>query len=137
MITLDSPAWANLQTAYGPATNIPVLLQGLRTAPLGERAKRTWDTLFSSLLHQGTVWQAAMAVVPHLVDISRTLSPLERTTFVEFVGLAATEVSPVPSDALWLECFNAFMAMDAQLDEMFAAPNDELKCLQIAGSPGS
>ena len=72
MLSLDDPQWRTLTHAYGTANAIPELIAGLaaspgpRNGPLAE----PWFTLWSSLYHQGTVYDAAYAAVPHVVDIA-------------------------------------------------------------------
>lgn len=72
MIPLDSPAWDQLQHAYGPASDIPDLLKQL--AADSRQKKSTddapWHSLWSALCHQDDVYTASYAAVPHIVQIA-------------------------------------------------------------------
>ncbi|WP_401729258.1 hypothetical protein [Stenotrophomonas muris] len=88
LIALDDPRWAELQHAYGAADDIPELLANL-SIPNGERSKDdpiedTWHELWSSLCHQGDVYSASFAAVPHIVN-ALLLQPKPLT--FDFVGL--------------------------------------------------
>jgi hypothetical protein len=67
MLDLDSPRWSQLQHAYGPASDIPDLLRQLETLPAAEDESTPWSSLWSSLAHQGDVYPASFAAVPHVV----------------------------------------------------------------------
>ena len=69
LISLDSPEWANLQHAYGSASDIPVLLRQLQTFPTAEGQTEPWFSLWSALAHQGDVYSASFAAVPHVVRV--------------------------------------------------------------------
>lgn len=49
MLGLDSPRWAELQHAYGSATDIPSLLRQLSTLPDAEGDAEPWYSLWSAL----------------------------------------------------------------------------------------
>jgi len=71
MIALDSPAWAQLQHAYGAASDIPDLLRQLATNPRPMKADdQPWHSLWSALCHQEDVYTASYAAVPHIVQIA-------------------------------------------------------------------
>ena len=90
MISLDSPHWSDITHAYGLATDIPLLLQDLAKDPSppadARRRSNTWFHLWSSLYHQGDIYPASFAAVPHVVQI----------------GLRAAAVGPVSGDFLML-----------------------------------
>jgi hypothetical protein len=67
MLSLDSPEWANLQHAYGNASDIPALLRQLETLPSSEGNAEPWFSIWSALAHQGDVYVASLAAVPHVV----------------------------------------------------------------------
>ena len=93
MLPLDSPRWSRLKHAYGCAAadtsaptgwsaadgfhgyqdipNVPACLRRLEAVPtrLPSDDWEPWDTLVSSLCHQGTIYSASFAAVPHLIDI--------------------------------------------------------------------
>jgi len=93
MLALDSPRWSKLGHAYGCAAddtsaptgwsaatgfhgyqdipNVISCLRRLEVAPqrLPSSDWQPWDTLVSSLCHQGTIYPASFAAVPHIIDI--------------------------------------------------------------------
>src|ERR1041384_882229 len=93
MLPLDSPRWLKLDHAYGCAAEdtsaptgwsahsgfhgyqeIPNLIQCLRQLEanpqrLPSSQWEPWETLVSSLCHQGTIYSASIAAVPHIIDI--------------------------------------------------------------------
>jgi hypothetical protein len=71
MLNLDDPRWAELNHAYGPASDIPALLRQLESFPASNGKEEPWFSLWSSLAHQGDVYSASFAAVPHVV---RTIS---------------------------------------------------------------
>lgn len=72
MISLDSSEWIRLQHAYGSAADIPKLLIEARRDPKPKTNYREepWFSLWSALCHQGDVYTASYASVPHLVQIA-------------------------------------------------------------------
>lgn len=69
MLNLDSPKWSELSHAYGVASDIPALLRQLETMPASDGEKEPWFSIWSSLAHQGDVYSASFAAVPHVVRI--------------------------------------------------------------------
>ncbi|KAB7768276.1 hypothetical protein [Xanthomonas sp. LMG 12461] len=67
MLSLESPRWSELQHAYGSAGDIPALLGKLETLPSSMDGSEPWFTLWSALAHQGDVYSASFAAVPHVV----------------------------------------------------------------------
>jgi hypothetical protein len=74
MIELDSSDWHVLRHAHGPAIDVPLLLCQLSANPRPQNDHRgePWISLWSSLCHQGDVYSASYAVVPHVVQIGWT-----------------------------------------------------------------
>ncbi|MEM8852644.1 MAG: hypothetical protein AAGD34_03025 [Pseudomonadota bacterium] len=71
MLALDSPKWATLTHAFGSASDIPQYLRDLESFPEKlDHNSEPYESLWSSLWHQGTIYTASFAAVPHLVDIS-------------------------------------------------------------------
>lgn len=72
MLALNDPRWTDLCHAYGPATEIPGLLRKLAASPGPKADNRAepWFTLWSSLCHQGDVYTASYAALPHIVWIA-------------------------------------------------------------------
>jgi hypothetical protein len=69
MLSLNSPEWANLEHAYGPASDIPELLRQLQDLPDAVGNSEPWFSIWSALAHQGDVYSASFAAVPHVVQV--------------------------------------------------------------------
>jgi hypothetical protein len=71
MLPLDDPSWSNMEHAYGAASDIPGLLSQLAASPEPQQNAdaEPWFTLWSSLCHQGDVYTASYAALPHIVRI--------------------------------------------------------------------
>jgi len=79
MLDLKSPRWHDLSHAYGSASDIPMKLEQLRSAPPAESCRtEPWLSLWSSLCHQTDVSTASYAAVPHIIAIAET-KPLAHT----------------------------------------------------------
>lgn len=84
MLSLESPRWSELRHAYGQASDIPALLKQLAEVPDSSDDKEPWFTLWSSLAHQGDVYPASFAAVPHVVQ-ALSSSPLKADfTYFQF-----------------------------------------------------
>ena len=68
MLSLESDRWSELVHAYGSASDIPELLKQLSSVPSSSDDDGPWFMLWSSLAHQGDVYSASFAAVPHVVD---------------------------------------------------------------------
>jgi len=68
LLSLDDPRWFELQHAYGGAADIPALLKQLADLPSSENNKEPWFSIWSTLAHQGDVYSASFAAVPHVVE---------------------------------------------------------------------
>jgi hypothetical protein len=68
MLALESPRWSELQHAYGSASDIPALLRQLEKVPDGNGKEEPWFSLWSALAHQGDVYSASFAAVPHVIE---------------------------------------------------------------------
>jgi hypothetical protein len=102
MLGLDDPRWSELQHAYGSASDIPRLLKQLVDLPSCEDDKEPWFSIWSSLAHQGDVYSASFAAVPHVIDALAS-DPL-RVDFAYFGFPAWVEICrikknvPIPED---------------------------------------
>ncbi len=89
MLNLDSPRWRELGHAYGSAAEIPDLLRKLETAPPQANYKsEPWHSIWSALCHQGDVYTATYAAMPHIVGIATRRTERERLDFLNFIGYA-------------------------------------------------
>lgn len=71
MISLQLDEWSTLEHAYGSASDVPRLLAQLAAGDETASAELT-----DRLCHQGSVYSASFAAVPHLTEIARTTSHL-------------------------------------------------------------
>ena len=90
MLSLESSRWEELRHAYGPALDTPSLLSQLRSLPEAVGESEPWFTLWSSLAHQGDVYPASFAAVPHVV--SALASQPENASFTYFHFPAWVEI---------------------------------------------
>jgi hypothetical protein len=84
MLDLDDGRWAELSHAYGAASDTPSLVRQLAERPeqLGPNDE-PWFALWSSLCHQGDVYTASYAAIPHLVEIAlSTATPVDFSFFL-------------------------------------------------------
>jgi hypothetical protein len=66
----DDKAWSALSDAYGPATTIPKLLVDAEALPEDTgHNDEPYFSLWSALCHQGDVYAASYAALPHLLRI--------------------------------------------------------------------
>lgn len=84
MLDLDSPLWANLQHAYGNASDIPKLLRQLETLPSSDGNAEPWFSIWSALAHQGDVYTASFAAVPHVVRFLATAPGTASFVYFQF-----------------------------------------------------
>jgi hypothetical protein len=103
MLPLESPAWVTLQHAYGSAADIPARLREIAADPASSSpSEGPWFDLWSALCHQGDVYSASFAAVPHFVQ---TLADhIDCACFDFFLLPASIEVArhrrgvPVPAN---------------------------------------
>lgn len=93
MLSLDDPLWSQLQHAYGEAGDIPELLSQLADTPSSKDSNEPWFSIWSTLAHQGDVYSASFAAVPHVIE-ALTSAPL-RADFTYFQFPAWVEVCRV------------------------------------------
>ena len=84
MLSLQSNQWSELRHAYGNAADIPELLTRLRELPKSEGEGEPWFTLWSALAHQGEVFSASFAAVPHVIAALATAPSEADESFYQF-----------------------------------------------------
>jgi len=98
---IDSPAlasveWPRLLHAYGSAADTPVQLDALRSSDALQRREALFE-LISSLVHQGSRYEASAIAVPFLVDLAANPQIPDRHRIVELLLNLAVGA---PSDCL-------------------------------------
>jgi hypothetical protein len=84
VLGLESTRWAELKHAYGGTADIPYLLRKLESLPSSDGENEPWFTLWSSLAHQGDVYSASFAAVPHVVRVLETAPDKADATYFQF-----------------------------------------------------
>ncbi len=123
MLSLDSPKWAELQHAYGVASDIPDLLRQLEDLPSSANNQEPWFSIWSALAHQGDVYSASFAAVPHIVRVL-SHAPIKADNsyfhFPAWIEICRLKNSiPIPA-----ELEEAYFAALAQLPSLVAAAAD-------------
>lgn len=85
MVPLDDPRWETLHSCYGEKS-VSGLLQQLMIAPLPLPRPTLWDDLLSELEHQGTLYPATIAAMPHLVRLITRVQPAERGEWLSCIA---------------------------------------------------
>jgi hypothetical protein len=93
VLPLDDPRWSQLTHAYGKASDIPAKLRQLGADP--PNADRVWPELdfWSSLCHQGSIYEATFAAIPYVVASARALDPVRRIDLLQFVGYSVASAA--------------------------------------------
>lgn len=124
MLDLDSSRWSELVHAYGSADDVPDMLRDLETTPNpGDSTDEPWFSIWSALAHQGDVYSASFAAVPHVVRVLAAAP--DRAGFDFFQFPAWVEIcrqrtrEPVPEDL-----HEAYFQSLAQLPALVAAAAD-------------
>jgi hypothetical protein len=120
MLDLDSPRWADLAHAYGNAADVPGLLRQLQDFPSSEGESEPWFSLWSALAHQGDVYSASFAAVPHVVAVLATAPKRADSSYFQFPAWVEIcrerESAEVPPDLS-----EAYLQALAQLPALVAA----------------
>ncbi|WP_437299236.1 hypothetical protein [Sorangium sp. So ce426] len=84
MLSLTSARWSELEHAYGAASDVPELLRKLNGLPAAGGDQEPWFSLWSSLAHQGDVYSASFAAVPHVVKALASAPASADFTYFQF-----------------------------------------------------
>jgi hypothetical protein len=68
---LDQVPWDQLEHAYGAASDVPTHIRAL-ASPDSNVRYQAYDQLWSSIIHQGTVYSATAYAVPFLIELLET-----------------------------------------------------------------
>lgn len=119
----DTLRWADLRHAYGSAGDVPGLLRQLVALPASRGRDEPWFSLWSALAHQGDVYSASFAAVPHVVR-ALSIAPTKADSSF-FHCPARVEIcrqktaTPVPEDLR-----QAYFTALARLPSLVAAAAD-------------
>ncbi len=106
MLSLDSHRWTDLSQAYGTAGDIPGLIKAIAESDPAEMRKHPtpWKEVWNSLWHQGSVYPATYAAVPHLVSIAEQNNLTTRLEVLIFCGMICAHgelvAGPLPDDLI-------------------------------------
>lgn len=106
MLSLADARWSALSDAYGASSGIPKLLADAEKLPEDSDGQtEPYFSLWSALCHQGDVYSASYAAVPHLVRIIEANTDRFRWTLllmVHAIEVARSEGRgpPVPDDLM-------------------------------------
>jgi hypothetical protein len=95
-LSLDAEQWTDLRHAYENARDTPHLLRELTSFPPSKPGAEPWHSLWSSLYHQGDIFSASFAAVPHIVNALATAP--QRAGFDYFLLPASIEVARVENN---------------------------------------
>jgi hypothetical protein len=103
MIDLASDRWGELQHAYGLASDVPAMLTRLSRAADAEARRQAWDPIWSALCHQGDVYSASYAAIPHLLVLGRDQCLEARQDTIQFIACVEAfrhrrSAPPIPAD---------------------------------------
>jgi hypothetical protein len=105
MLSLNDSRWNELEHAYGNASDIPELLKQLFTLPAADGNAEPWFSLWSALAHQGDVYSASFAAVPHVIAALATDPIKAGSTYFQFPAWVECcrikKEVPIPSDLIW------------------------------------
>lgn len=84
MLELNNSRWGELDDAYGSAARIPELLRQLSALPADDGDSEPWFRLWSALAHQGDVYSASFAAVPHVIAALASSPDTASETYFHF-----------------------------------------------------
>src|SRR5262245_34408364 len=117
---LDDVPWATLHHAYGAATDTPALL---RRVAMHDADDEVWEGLFSSLAHQGTVYQASAAAAPFLIALTHVVCGPELAGVLGMLECIAA--GGADDEATSARCIDAAAQGFARYVELLADPEPE------------
>jgi tetratricopeptide (TPR) repeat protein len=97
---LDAVPWANLEHAYGPATDVPDLLRKLLDPDPKVRSETLW-TLYGNVFHQGTRYPATPYVIPFLIELCASPAVPNRGDLLRYWGDLIMGYFSVQERPLW------------------------------------
>jgi hypothetical protein len=80
---LDDIDWANLEHAYGEASDVPILIRSLASIDEEERKNALWE-LYGNIFHQGTRYEATSYAIPFIFELIRHPKVPEKASLIKF-----------------------------------------------------
>jgi hypothetical protein len=81
MTRLNKTVWSNLPHAYGTAEDTPDLLRQLEASPTLARPTMRTSLGTAALCHQGDVYLASYAALPHMARIEATIEGIPHQNY--------------------------------------------------------
>jgi hypothetical protein len=138
VLRLDDSRWGELRHAYGTAADTPALLRQLSELPTDEADAEPWFRLWSSLAHQGDVYPASYAAVPHVVAAlasAPTKAPVaffHFPTWVEICRHRARLEVPEFLEASYFEALRQFPSLVAAAAQADGWSHERAQCTLAA-----
>lgn len=86
MLALTDPRWAQLETHFGDAAEVPSLIRAWQASIGTDAEMSTYEELFEHYLHQLTICPCAFAVVPHVLAGAERSSAKNRIEYFSHIG---------------------------------------------------
>lgn len=142
MLPLDDTLWSTLSDAYGASSGIPKLLADAEKLPGDtDGDAEPYFSLWSALCHQGDVYSASYAAVPHLVRIVEENPDKFRWTLLSLVHSIEVARSegrgPALPDDLRDPYLKALARIPAIAGGLLAGDRTELELRVILGACAS
>ena len=100
---LDDIPWANLQTMFGPANDVPIWFRDLMS-PIRDVRDMAMSDLSDKLWHQGTVAEATLEAIPFLFELIERDEVRVKTDIAILLMLIADSYSGWPSNDFPEQC---------------------------------
>lgn len=128
MLALGDPRWGQLSHAYGQAHDIPELLRTLAadTNPAKTAGSEPWFSIWSSLCHQGDVYDASYAAVPHIVHLAVEAEDPIDFSFFQFPAAVEIAREQKRGPNIPLDLVDAYYGAIAALGEAIAKHRREM-----------
>jgi hypothetical protein len=136
VLPLESERWRELADAYGTAEKIPELLRQLSKGSPAEESE-VWFSLWSALAHQGDVYSASFAAVPHIIEklsTARTALSIDYLQFPAWVEICRAKSGVAVPEYLATAYFAALARIPALVVDAAAREwsSDYLRCALAA-----
>jgi hypothetical protein len=87
MLSLDSPRWSAFKTYFGSASEIPERISRWQQSIGSNTEGDEWRELADFVLHQGTIVEAAIVIVPHIVPHIHRIPARGRLDYIIRIGM--------------------------------------------------